>query len=143
MTLSRTTKRKWLFCSLGIIQIFIAIGAIPAGIGYLLDTSGKGMGVTTEMLSHSPLKDFLIPGLCLLIIHGFGNVFGAVFSFRKKRLAGHLGIFFGTAQVIWITVQVAWISFSSFMQPLFFIIGTAELILGILIYRYWRTIQSV
>jgi len=28
---------------LGALQSFTALGAIPAGLGYLLDTSGKGM----------------------------------------------------------------------------------------------------
>jgi hypothetical protein len=101
------------------------------------------MGVSTEMLANSPLSDFLIPGLCLLILHGLGNLLSSIFSFAKKRLAGYLGIFFGSALVIWIIIQVAWISLSSFMQPLFFAIGAAELILGLMIYRHQQLVKPV
>jgi len=47
---------------LGSLQMITAIGAIPAGIGYLIDTTGEGMGASIELLSNSPLKSFLLPG---------------------------------------------------------------------------------
>jgi hypothetical protein len=126
---------KKLYITLGIVQLFIAIGAIPAGIGYLMDTSGKDMGVTPELLKDSPLDSFLLPGLFLLVVNGLCQVAGAVFSFMKHRLAGIAGIMLGIVLVLWIVVQVIWIGMISFLQPLFFVVGMAEVLLGGLILR--------
>ncbi len=128
-------NNKWFYIALGVIQLFIAIGALPAGLLYITDPSGTELGVSTDMLANSPLPNFLIPGLCLFIIHGLGNLAASVFSFLRKPVSGYLGVFFGAAQLIWITVQVSWIGLISFMQPMFFIIGAAETALGIMIYR--------
>lgn len=120
-----------LFC----VQVMVAIGAIPAGWAYLSDPSGASMGVTVDLLAHSPLKNFLIPGLFLFIVHGFGNVGGAVLSIMGKSVAGKAGIALGIILCLWIVIQVWWISLSSFMQPLFFGIGLFEAMLGWTIVR--------
>jgi len=121
---------KKYYIILGALQAFTAIGAIPAGLGYLLDTSGKGMGVTTELLSESPLNSFLLPGLFLMIVNGFGNALGAYLSFIKNKIAGHLGLILGILLTLWIIIQVAWITLSSFLQPLFLVIGLTNIFLS-------------
>lgn len=128
-------RKKKLYVILGIIQLVIAIGAIPAGIGFLIDTTGSGNGTSPEILKDSPFSSFLIPGLFLLIVHGIGNILAAMLSFFKSNYAGHAGVFFGTAQIIWIIVQVYWIGLSSFLQPTFFVIGILEATIGYAIYR--------
>jgi len=126
---------KKFFYILGSLQALTALGAIPAGLGYLLDTTGKGMGVTIELLEKSPFKSFLIPGLFLLLVNGFGNAAGAYLSFKKKKLAGNAGLILGIILSLWIIIQVMWITLSSFLQPLFLFIGIAEIILGLRILR--------
>lgn len=120
---------------LGILQAFTAVGAIPAGLAYLLDTSGARMGVTTELLANSPFKSFLIPGLFLLFVNGIGNAVGAYLSFTRNKYAGYAGISLGVILCLWIIIQVLCISLSSFMQPLFLVIGIAEIYLG------WRVLR--
>lgn len=88
----------------GCIQIFIAIGAIPAGLGNLSDTTGVGLGVSVELLKSSPLTSFLIPALFLLIVHGFGNLLSAILSFRQKRLAGKTGLVLLLILCFWIII---------------------------------------
>ena len=127
---------KKYYIILGALQSFTALGAIPAGLGYLLDTSGKGMGVTTEMLSESPLNSFLLPGLFLLIVNGFANALGAYLSFIRNKIAGHMGLILGILLTLWIIIQVAWISLSSFLQPLFLVIGMTNIFLS------WRILKN-
>jgi hypothetical protein len=112
------------------IQVLIALVAIPAGWSYLTDPSGASMGVTVDLLSHSPFKNFLIPGLFLLLVHGAGNIAGAVLSIMGKPWAGKAGVALGIILCLWIIIQVWWITLSSFMQPLFFGIGLFEALLG-------------
>lgn len=120
-----------LFC----LQALVALGALPAGWAYIADPSGSSMGVSSGMLANSPLKDFLIPGLFLFIVHGLGNITGAVLSLTGKPLAGKAGLVLGTLLCLWIVVQVWWITLSSFMQPLFFGIGLFEILLAWTIIR--------
>jgi hypothetical protein len=117
---------KKYYIILGWIQILIAIGAIPAGLVFLFDTSGSGMGTSVAMLENSPLKSFLIPGLFLFIVHGLGNAAGAILSFRKSSLAGKTAFVLGILMCLWIIIQIYWIGLSSFMQSLFMTIGLAE-----------------
>lgn len=114
---------KKLYYILGTLQAVTAIGAIPAGIGYLMDTSGKGMGAYVELLADSPLKSFLLPGLFLLLINGLANLVASVLSFTRNRYTGQAGLVLGIMLSLWIVIQVAWISLISFLQPLFLIIG--------------------
>ncbi len=115
---------------LGSLQMITAIGAIPAGIGYLIDTTGEGMGASIELLSNSPLKSFLLPGLFLLLINGLANLYGAYLSFTRHRSAGYTGLVLGVFLSLWIIIQVAWISLSSVLQPLFLLIGLINTYLG-------------
>ena len=127
---------KKYFYILGGLQALTAIGAIPAGYGYLSDITGKNMGVSTDLLMNSPLDSFLLPGLFLLIVNGFANAAGAYLSFTRNRFAGHSGIILGLLLSIWILIQVYWISLTSFLQPLFLVIGLVN------IYLSWRILRS-
>jgi len=131
-------KSKKYYILLGIIQIFIAISAIPAGITFIIDPSGQLNGTTTELLTNSPFSNFLIPGLFLLIVHGVGNLFSALLSFQRLNIASFAGMLLGTILILWIIFQVAWIGLSSFLQPLFFAIGIIEAVLGFIIYSKLR-----
>jgi hypothetical protein len=115
---------------LGIIQLLIALGAIPAGLLMVIEPDGAGMGMPTEVLSRSPFQSFLIPGLFLFIVNGLGNGMGAFFSFTKNRYAGFVGVALGIVLLLWIGVQVYFIGLNSFLQPLFFVIGVIEMILA-------------
>jgi len=120
-----------LFC----LQVMTAIGAIPAGYAYVKDPSGAGIGVSVDLLVNSPFKDFLIPGLFLLIVNGFGQLGAAVFSILNKPIAGKTGLFLGFFLMVWIVIQVYFIGLSSFLQPLFFFVGLFEMALGWTIIR--------
>ena len=128
--------KKYCFI-LGALQAFTGIGAIPAGYGMLSDTTGAGLGMTPDMLANSPLDSFLLPGLFLLLVNGVANLAAAVLSFTRNRFAGYAGMFLGIALILWIVVQVWWISLSSVLQPVFFIIGMVNTWLG------WKIIRSV
>lgn len=128
--------KKYYFI-MGALQAFTGIGAIPAGYGMLSDTSGAGLGMTTDLLANSPLDSFLLPGLFLLLVNGVANLAAAVLSFTRNRFTGYAAVLLGIALILWIVIQVWWISLSSVLQPVFFIIGIINTWLG------WRIIRSV
>jgi hypothetical protein len=90
----------------GILQIFIALGAIGGGITLIIKPDGSLMQMPLSCLSGSPFTSFLVPGLILLIVNGFGNFVAGILCFRQHWLAGFAGIFFGLGMMIWIFVQV-------------------------------------
>ena len=127
---------KKYYIILGSLQAITALGAIPAGLGYLMDTSGARMGVTTDLLANSPLNSFLLPGLFLLFVNGICNALGTYLSFTHKKIAGHVGIILGFLLSLWIIIQVIWITLSSFLRPLFLIIGILDVYFGWKILKY-------
>jgi hypothetical protein len=87
------------------------------------------------LLANSPLKSFLLPGLFLLLVNGLGNGVGAWLSFIGKKSAGLTGLALGILLSLWIVIQVYWIGYWSFLQPLFLVIGLVNSVLGWRIYR--------
>jgi len=127
-------KRR-LHLILGIILAFVALGALPAGFSMIRHPDGSGLGMTADYLKNSPFKDFLVPGIFLFSVNGVLNLAGAILCFLRSRYASTVGLMLGVSLMIWIGVQVRAIGLTSFMQPMFFIIGMAEITLGMLIIR--------
>ena len=67
---------------------------------------------------------------------------GAFLVYMRKKLAGYIGIFFGSGLLIWIVVQVIMIGFGHVLQILYLAIGIVELVLGILITRLTAEVGS-
>ncbi len=118
---------------LGSIQIFVALGAIPAGLSMILHPDGTQLGMSIEFLQNSPFEDFYIPGLFLFVFNGVFHLTAAILSFFRRKYAGTMGLMLGTILVLWIILQVYFIGLSSFMQPLFFFIGLIEIITSLII----------
>jgi hypothetical protein len=127
---------KKFYYILGSLQAFTGIGAIPAGYGLLADTSGESVGMSLALLENSPINSFLLPGLFLLLVNGFAHLVGAYLSFSRNRYAGYAGLILGVLLSLWIIIQVAWISLSSVLQPLFLMIGLINSYLG------WKIVKT-
>ncbi|MFT5167537.1 MAG: hypothetical protein ACI8P3_002775 [Saprospiraceae bacterium] len=126
-------KRVGLF--LGILQVFVAVGAIPAGLSMIFEPDGSGLGLSSKVLVGSPFQDFFIPGLFLFFVNGLLNALGAVFSIKRKKYAGIFGLVLGIILLLWICIQVYFIGLTHFLQPLFFAVGVVELILSYIYIR--------
>jgi hypothetical protein len=120
---------------IGYIQVFIGMSAVAGGLPMILNPGGTDQGLTTEILASSPFNDYLIPGIILFTVNGLGNLTGAYFSLKERPFSGFAGIILGSALIIWVIVQVYYLGLSIWLQPLFFVIGIVELVLGILIFR--------
>jgi hypothetical protein len=120
---------------LGFIQLFVAIGALPAGYLLFSQPDGQAMGMNVNQLSGSPFRDFFIPGLFLFTVNGIFNLVCSVLSFIKFRHVAILGTGLGIALIIWICVQIYSVGLIHFLQPLYFFIGIAEIVLSIYIYK--------
>lgn len=100
----------------------------------LAEPDGHGLGMTVDILSGSPFKDFFIPGLFLFSINGLLNLGSSILAFCKYRYASFLGLGLGIALIIWVSVQVYSVGLTHFLQPTYFIIGIIEIVLSSYIY---------
>jgi len=122
---------------LGSLQIFIGIGAVPAGLMMILDPSGPGFG-TTAILAKSPFANFLIPGIFLLAFNGIVTLTGGAASFNRYRYAGEIAMGLGAFMVIWIFAEIWWLG-SHWLMYLYLSFGIVEIVLGL---NLRKTMQS-
>lgn len=127
-------KKRVLTYSLGALQAFIGITAIAGGFRLVSNPNGTS-DIPIEWLSNSPFTNYLIPGMVLLIVIGFGNVLAGIVSFLRKRHAGSIAAILGTFLVLFMTIEVLLIGLRNFLQPLYFILGAIVLMLGLKLFK--------
>jgi hypothetical protein len=124
------TMRKGAFIWLGVLQVFIGVGAVAGGLGLALDPSGESVGIPLELLEGTPFATFLVPGIVLFAVNGLGSLTGAIASFARHRYAGHAAMALGAFLMAWILVQVYWFAGFHLLHWLYLGLGIVELALG-------------
>jgi hypothetical protein len=122
---------KFKIIFLGILQVFISLGAIAGGLVLIISPDGSIMHLPAGLLKGTPFPNFLIPGLILFTINGLGHLMAGILCFMKSKFAGWSGIFFGFGLMIWIFIQVSLIGGGDPLQYTYFFLGLFETILGI------------
>ena len=135
---STTSNRRRLATGLGILQMLIGAGAVPAGMAMIVDPSGQSLGMPLEMLRNSPFDTFHIPGMFLLVVNGIGSLLGGIASFKRHRCAGETAAGLGTFLIVWIAAQVWWMGVH-WLHVLYFVLGLVELTLGLMFRKYSDT----
>lgn len=126
-----TTKRGTrLARGLGALQVFIGLGAVAGGCALVLDPTGGVLGIPLALLEGTPFRDYLVPGLVLLLVNGVGSLVGAWACFYQQGFAGVLATGLGIFLMLWIVLQVWWIGFS-WVHLLYFVLGLIEARLGL------------
>jgi len=126
-------KRNLLTKALGILQLFIGLGAVGGGLALVLEPNGSNLGVPLEMLKHSPFPDFLIPGIVLLLVNGIGSIAGSFSSFKQYQYCAEIALALGVFLASWIIIQVYWIQGFHWLHALYLSLGIIELIFGLLL----------
>jgi hypothetical protein len=119
-----------LVLSLGMLQLFVGLGAVAGGLGLALDPTGAKVGLPIEMLEASPFSTFLIPGIVLFTVNGLGSLVGALLTFTRRRGAGEMAMALGVFLMAWIVIQVYWVRGIHWLHVLYFVLGLVEYALG-------------
>ncbi len=88
------TKRPGTVWGLTVLTAIQALGGIPAGIGLVSDPINN-IGMPLSILEGSPFKDFLIPGLILLVVLGLFPLVVLYGLVRRRRWGWWLSIAVG------------------------------------------------
>lgn len=115
---------------LGILEMIVALGAIPAGISMIFTPDGSGIGLDLAWLERSPFETFLVPGIFLLVFNGVLQLIGAWLTFRRVAVAGIFGVAVGLVLIFWLLAQIYYLELTHFLQVVFFVIGLMEIYLG-------------
>ena len=127
------------------LLVFLGLNAIAAGGAFILAPDGRLIQMPLSNLKNSPFTDFLIPGILLFLFVGV-YPFLVAYSLWKQpswrwpeainpfkgmhwSWAGSLAA--GVALVIWITVQVQWITFGV-LHAIFLVYGIVVLAVTLL-----------
>jgi len=129
---------KMLFFSQGILQLFVALGALVAGAMFIFEPSGRLLQAPLAMLKGTPFSNYLLPGIILFCVNGLGQAAAGILTLRRDARAGIIGGVFGLGLTIWLFVQVTLIGGGYLIQNVFFAIGIVETTLAFFIDRNLR-----
>ena len=104
------------------LHVFVGVGALAGGMGAIANPNDP-MGITTDALKYSPFTNFLIPGIILFTVIGWGNVLSAVVLKLDFKYKGYVSSIFSWALVIWIVVQCIMLNSIVALHVIYFIIG--------------------
>lgn len=118
---------------------FLAIGGLVGGLAFITDRTGASIGARLSWLDGTPVSDFLLPGLFLLMVFAIGSVVviaGLVWRpdpgvLRRIDLALHhhwawMGaVAMGAALVAWILYELTIFPERMALQPMLLATGAA------------------
>lgn len=114
-----------------LLLIVLCLGGLSGGIPFILKPDGSALGMTTDLLVHSPVSNYFWPGIFLLlsmslwpIINIWGVACGKSWASTSIRLLGIM-------TMGWIIYETATIRTFSLLQPTIFILGLVILIGGV------------
>lgn len=108
------------------------IGAVFGGGSLIADPTGQSLGMSIDMLQHSPFKDFFIPGLILFGLLGIGSLVVCVIVVLRMNGYALWTIFIGFVLSLWIAIQILMLQDVHYLHIIFGCIGIMLVILGIL-----------
>ena len=128
------SKRPAAVVALLTLTLLQAAGAIGGGTGLVRDPVNN-IGMPVSLLDGTPFKDYLIPGLILLIVVGVFSLLVFAGLFLRWKPAWWLSLASGGGLVIWIVSEVALLGYlpgaGIALQIIFGLVGVAVVVLAL------------
>lgn len=112
------------------IHFFVGIGALAGGLAAVTNPTAP-MGISTDMLKTGPFKDFLIPGLFLMLVLGVGNLIVGMLSLRNHKWWMYFSGGMGDILIMWIVIQCIILWAVAALHVIFFIVGAVQSLLAL------------
>ena len=120
-----------------ILEIFLGIGALFGGSQFILAPDGHLLGVPLSMLTGTPFRSFLVPGLLLFTFVGLGPMVAAAITARRRAIGPLAAFAVGLTLMGWITVEmVIFAGLTSLFWAFYLILGTVIAAVGA---AWWRS----
>lgn len=120
-----------------LILLFLGFGGLYGALMLISDPSGGKFGWSLDLLTGTPFKSFLFPGIILAISNGLLPVFIAITIILKKRFAGWLLLMQGCITIGWLTAQLIFnpAFFVPEMHYPTYVVGVMLVVIGLLSIR--------
>jgi hypothetical protein len=106
-----------------ILLLFTAITSIPSGVLLMLKPDGAFFNMPLSMLNATPFKNFLIPGMALLVAVGGANLVALIKNIKHQSNRYSWAIAAGAILCGWIGIQILLINAMSWLHFLYGGIG--------------------
>lgn len=113
------------------LDLVVGLSAVVGGLMFITAPDGASMGVSHELLAHSPFSTYLVPGVLLAFVVGGSALLAAAAHLRRAASAPMLSAFAGAVLSVWIVAEVAQVRVFHFLQPTLLAVGLAQLALGL------------
>lgn len=147
----KKTKSRYTSARYALIfwTLFIGVGAVAGATGMMSAPDGSALGMQGMLPYFQVLpfasvlfRDFLFPGIALLVVNGVTNLVAAGFLFAKKKAGIYLGGIFGVTLMLWIIIQFV-IFPANFMSTIYFFFGLFHAITGYIALVFYKQEQFV
>jgi hypothetical protein len=118
-----------------VLEFLTAVMAIPVGLIFLNDPTGRSMGLPPEWIANTAFGNYVVPGLYLLLVNGIGMLLLAGLSVQRHWLAPWLTGTLGVGLIVWILVQLAIMPETMILQWVFLSVG---IVLGFVAFFWLR-----
>lgn len=89
-----------------IVEIISAMFGFWGGIPLLIDPSGRILGLETDLIASLPIKNFVLPGIWLLVVYGCGCGIAAYGLWNLKRWGWLLAFFISLTWIVWVSFEL-------------------------------------
>ena len=113
-----------------ILLLINLLGAFYGGLGLMLKPDGSNIGLSIELIKHSPFHDFFIPGFILLTANGLFSIIVIITIVTNQKNYPLFIIAQGIILTTWIITQVFLIDTVFFLHYLFGGIGVILILSG-------------
>lgn len=106
-----------------ILAAFIVITAVPCGLMMMIKPDGSLLGLDINLVNHSFLRNFFIPGFALALFAGGINLTAFLKIWKKQKNALLWSIAGGLTMIVFEVVQIAVIQTFSWLQLVYLLCG--------------------
>ncbi len=118
-----------------ILNVFLGVGGLLGGISFVTDTSGGGLGAKLSWLEKTPVDNYLVPGIYILIVYGIAPLLVLIaWKFHVKK-AMLLNALIGFSLIPWIIYQFVVLSEKIFLQYIMITLGVLIFLISFYTYR--------
>lgn len=110
------------------LLLYLGAGALYGSWMLISKPAGDNFNMTADLLSHSPFRSYLVPGIVLLLVNGLFPLFNIVAVIIRMRYYQWLLIVQGCLLIGWLTIELI-ISIDFFVPMFHYPLYTTALLL--------------